>query len=324
VVVEKDLRKEEMEAWLKNHTSFSAERLELASADASFRRYFRLWENGKSWIVMDAPPDLEPCEPFVRIGTYMQEHHINVPKIITQDLKRGFLILSDFGDAHYQDLLDGPDQEDLYDLAISEILSFQSELSDFAETLPAFDREWQLKELDIFREWCLPEIETTQFEQIVAPLADAIEDIPKSFMHRDFHCRNLLVPSSGKIGVIDFQGAMLGPVTYDLVSLLRDCYIENDEEWISEEVTSFQQALEQGRESIPEMGDEDFLRWFDLTGLQRHLKCIGIFHRLKIRDGKENYLKDVPRVKKYVETVLDRYPELSDIQKLCEHAQFLA
>lgn len=324
MVVEKDLRKEEMEAWLKNHTSFSAERLELASADASFRRYFRLWENGKSWIVMDAPPDLEPCEPFVRIGTYMQEHHINVPKIITQDLKRGFLILSDFGDAHYQDLLDGPDQEDLYDLAISEILSFQSELSDFAETLPAFDREWQLKELDIFREWCLPEIETTQFEQIVAPLADAIEDIPKSFMHRDFHCRNLLVPSSGKIGVIDFQGAMLGPVTYDLVSLLRDCYIENDEEWISEEVTSFQQALEQGRESIPEMGDEDFLRWFDLTGLQRHLKCIGIFHRLKIRDGKENYLKDVPRVKKYVETVLDRYPELSDIQKLCEHAQFLA
>jgi hypothetical protein len=273
---------------------------------------------------MDAPPDLEPCEPFVRIGTYMHEHDINVPKIITQDLKRGFLILSDFGDIHYQDLLNGPDQEDLYDLAISEILSFQSELSDFAETLPTFDREWQLKELDIFREWCLPEIETTQFEQIVAPLADAIEDIPKSFIHRDFHCRNLLVPSSGKIGVIDFQGAMLGPVTYDLVSLLRDCYIENDEEWITEEVTSFQQALEQSRKPLPEMGDEDFLRWFDLTGLQRHLKCIGIFHRLKIRDGKENYLKDVPRVKKYVETVLDRYPELSDIQKLYKHAQFLA
>ena len=127
------------------------------------------------------------------------------------------------------------------------------------------------------------------------------------------------------IGVIDFQGAMLGPVTYDLVSLLRDCYVENDEDWITEEVSSFQQALEQSKEGIPEMSDEDFLRWFDFTGLQRHLKCIGIFHRLKIRDGKESYLKDVPRVKIYVETVLERYPEeLSGIQKLYEEAQLSA
>lgn len=273
---------------------------------------------------MDAPPDLEPCEPFVRIGSYMRDLGISVPEILAQDLEQGFIVLSDFGDVHFQDLLDGSDQEELYDLAIFEILTFQTELSNFAETLPSFDREWQLKELDIFREWCLPGIEPTEYEQVVAPLANAIEAIPKSFMHRDFHCRNLLVPSSGKIGVIDFQGAMLGPVTYDLVSLLRDCYVENDEDWITEEVSSFQQALEQSRKSIPEMSDEDFLRWFDLTGLQRHLKCIGIFHRLKIRDGKENYLKDVPRVKRYVETVLDRYPELSGIQKLYEQAQMLA
>ena len=144
-------------------------------------------------------------------------------------------------------------------------------------------------------------------------------------MHRDFHCRNLLIPSSDSIGVIDFQGAMLGPVTYDLVSLLRDCYAENEEDWITEEVSSFQQALEQSKDGIPEMCDEDFLRWFDFTGLQRHLKCIGIFHRLKIRDGKESYLKDVPRVKKYAETVLERYPEeLSGIQKLYEEAQLSA
>ena len=324
MVVERDQRQEEMEEWLKAHTSFSPEKLELASADASFRRYFRLWEQGKPWIVMDAPPELEPCEPFVRIGSYMKEHDINVPKIINQDLKRGFLILSDFGDVHFQDLLDGPDREDLYDLAITEILSFQSELPDFAETLPSFDRGWQLKELDIFREWCLPEMDATEYQQALEPLVSTIDDIPKSFMHRDFHCRNLLVPAPDTIGVIDFQGAMLGPVTYDLVSLLRDCYVENDEEWITDEVSSFQQALEQNRDPIPEMEDEDFLRWFDLTGLQRHLKCIGIFHRLKIRDGKESYLKDVPRVKKYVETVLERYPELSNIQKLYERAQFLA
>ena len=320
-----DQRKKELEEWLRHHTSFSAEKLELASSDASFRRYFRLWEQGKTWIVMDAPPDLEPCEPFVRIGTRMQEHDINVPKIITHDLKRGFMVLSDFGDVHFQDLLEGPERDELYDLAISEILSLQSELSNFAETLPSFDREWQKKELDIFREWCLPGLEKAVFEEVLAPLVEAIHSIPKSFMHRDFHCRNLLIPSSESIGLIDFQGAMFGPVTYDLVSLLRDCYVENEEDWITEEVSSFQQALEQSKEGIPEMSDEDFLRWFDFTGLQRHLKCIGIFHRLKIRDGKESYLKDVPRVKKYVETVLERYPEeLSGIQKLYEEAQLSA
>jgi aminoglycoside/choline kinase family phosphotransferase len=324
VVLVLDERKESLEKWLRTCTSFKQPNLETASADASFRRYFRISELGKSWIVMDAPPDLEPCEPFVRIAEQMQEAGINVPKIIAQDLKLGFMVLSDFGDIHYQDVLDGPDREELYDLAVSEILKFQSGLSDFAETLPAFDREWQLKELDIFREWCLPGIEPTEYEQVVAPLANAIEAIPKSFMHRDFHCRNLLVPSSGKIGVIDFQGAMLGPVTYDLVSLLRDCYVENDEGWITEEVSSFQQALEQGKHSMAQISDEEFLRWFDLTGLQRHLKCIGIFHRLKIRDGKDGFLKDIPLVRRYVETVLERNPELSGIQKLYEQAQMLA
>ena len=121
VAVEIDQRKNEMEEWLRHHTSFSAEKLELASSDASFRRYFRLWEQGKTWIVMDAPPDLEPCEPFVRIGTHMREREINVPKIIAHDLKRGFMVLSDFGDGHFQDLLEGPDRDELYDLAISEI-----------------------------------------------------------------------------------------------------------------------------------------------------------------------------------------------------------
>ena len=164
-----DQRKEELEEWLRHHTSFSAEKLELASSDASFRRYFRLWEQGKTWIAMDAPPDLEPSEPFVRIGTRMQEHDINAPKIITHDLKRGFMVLSDFGDAHFQDLLEGPERDELYDLAISEILSLQSELSNFAETLPSFDREWQKKELDIFREWCLPGLEQAVFEEALSP-----------------------------------------------------------------------------------------------------------------------------------------------------------
>jgi len=318
-----DERKESLEDWLRTSTSFKQSNLEVASADASFRRYFRISDLGKSWIVMDAPPDLEPCEPFVRIAEQMHEAGINVPKIIAQDLKKGFLILSDFGDVHYLDALDGPDREELYDLAISEILNFQSSLSNFAETLPSFDRDWQLKELDIFREWCLPGIEQATYAQVVTPLIETIDGIPKSFMHRDFHSRNLLVPKPGKIGVIDFQGAMLGPVTYDLASLLKDCYVGNEEDWIAEEVSSFQQALEHDNSSMEEISDEEFLRWFDLTGLQRHLKCIGIFHRLKLRDGKDGYLKDVPLVQKYIETVLDRYPELSGIQELYEQANIL-
>ena len=309
---------------MRTSTSFKQPNLEVASTDASFRRYFRMSELGKSWIVMDAPPDLEPCEPFVRIAEQMQEAGINVPKIIAQDLKQGFLILSDFGDVHYLDVLDGPDREELYDLAISEILKFQSSLSNFAETLPTFDREWQLKELDIFREWCLPGIEQAEYAQVVTPLVDIIDGIPKSFMHRDFHSRNLLVPKPGKIGVIDFQGAMHGPVTYDLVSLLKDCYVGNYEDWIAEEVSSFQQALEQDNSSMDQISDDEFLRLFDLTGLQRHLKCIGIFHRLKIRDGKDGYLKDVPLVRWYVDAVLERYPELSGIQELYEQAEILA
>jgi len=324
VVLATDERKEALELWLKKRTPFGHGRLETASADASFRRYFRLVENNRSFIAMDAPPELEPCEPFVRIGSYMRDLDINVPEIFAQDLNQGFLVLSDFGDVHFQDLLEGPDRIDLYDLAISEILKFQSKLSNFSETLPVFDPDWQRKELEIFREWCLPEIEKTEYEDTLSALVQAIDEIPKSFMHRDFHCRNILIQKPVQIGVIDFQGAMHGPVTYDLASLLRDCYVDNEEDWISEEVSSFQQALEQGSSSMPEMDDEDFLRWFDLTGLQRHLKCIGIFHRLKIRDGKEEYLKDVPRVKRYVETVLERNPELSDIQKLYEQAQMLA
>ena len=319
-----DERKDALEYWLSAQASFGSARLETASEDASFRRYFRLSEGGRSWIVMDAPPDLEPCEPFVRIGERMLETGVNVPKIIARDLEQGFLVLSDFGDVHYQDVLDGPDREELYDLAITEILKFQDGLAGFADSLPEFDRAWQGKELGIFREWCLPGIDQAHYEQAVAPLLSAIEEIPKSFMHRDFHCRNLLLPSPEKIGVIDFQGAMLGPVTYDLVSLLRDCYVDNDEDWIEEEVSSFQQALEQGSSSMPEMSDEDFLRWFDLTGLQRHLKCIGIFHRLKVRDAKDGYLSDVPRVRGYVETVLERYPELSAIADLYGQAELLA
>ena len=142
-------------------------------------------------------------------------------------------------------------------------------------------------------------------------------------MHRDFHCRNLLVTKDGSPGVIDFQGAMLGPITYDLVSLIRDCYVDNSEEWIARQVRIFRTQLIQGGLLGPDVDESTFIRWFDWVGLQRHLKCVGIFHRLKIRDKKPQYLKDVPRVLGYIRMVLQNYPELHDLQSLVERADLI-
>ena len=139
-------------------------------------------------------------------------------------------------------------------------------------------------------------------------------------MHRDFHCRNLLLCSKKDLGIIDFQGAMHGPITYDLVSLLRDCYVSNDPDWVNEQVTNFQHSILSAGLLYADVEPEQFIRWFDLAGLQRHLKCVGIFHRLQIRDHKPEYMKDVPRVLAYIKQVLDFYPELKEIKKVVNRA----
>ena len=309
--------------WLQTETSFKDGELSIASADASFRRYFRLNHLDKSYIVMDAPPELEASLPFVQIGQWMKKSGINVPEIHQHDLELGFMILSDFGNFHFQDALVTRDRESLYKLATDEIIQFQSSLPDSKKRLPVFTPEWQVKELEIFREWCLPGITQKEYQEITSPLVNAVNRVPKSFMHRDFHCRNLLLCTAQKLGVIDFQGAMHGPVTYDLVSLLRDCYVDNKEEWIDHSVLAFQQSLiEQGIGHARVTFDE-FIRWFDLTGLQRHLKCVGIFHRLKIRDLKPSYMKDVPRVLAYIKHALKRQSDLGEMKNLIEQATIL-
>ena len=311
-----DERRALLADWLQKSTSFRGGVLSVASADASFRRYFRLLLGGKSFIVMDAPPDLEPSLAFVEIGTWMKQAGILVPEIFAQDLDLGFLVLSDFGDHHFQDALGDESWNSLYRLATNEIVKFQKSLCSAGEKLPTFTKSWQWKELDIFREWCLPRVSKDEFKEAFKGLVESIDHIPKAFMHRDFHCRNLLLCSKNELGVIDFQGAMFGPVTYDLVSLLRDCYVENDEDWISHEVASFQQKLISAGLAFAKVETEEFMRWFDLAGLQRHLKCIGIFNRLNIRDNKPDYMNDVPRVRAYVETVLNRYPQLERVKTL--------
>jgi aminoglycoside/choline kinase family phosphotransferase len=309
--------------WLQKETSFWDGELSVASADASFRRYFRLKHNSKSYIVMDAPPDLEASLPFVQIGEWMKKSGINVPTIYHHDLDLGFMVLSDFGDFHFQDALENKDRKSLYKRATKEIVNFQSSLLNSEKKLPAFSPEWQNKELNIFCEWCLPDLEDTEYREITSVLVNAIDKIPKAFMHRDFHCRNILLCNEDELGVIDFQGAMHGPVTYDLVSLLRDCYVDNDDEWIINSVQCFQQNLLSAGLPYAQVEPEEFLRWFDFTGLQRHLKCVGIFHRLKIRDSKPEYMNDVPRILGYINQVLEKYPELVTLKQTMEQASLL-
>ena len=236
------------------------------------------------------PPNWNPVLPSSILPKKLKDSGIQVPQVYFQDLEKGFLILSDFGDLHYQEALASERRNDLYELAIEEIIKFQKSLGEWATELPVFDRAWQSKELEIFREWCLPDVSSQEFEKYTKPLIDGVDTIPKSFMHRDFHCRNLLVTNDGTPGIIDFQGAMFGPITYDLVSLLRDCYVDNSEDWIVRQVRSFRTQLVQCGLTGPEIDEGTINKWFDWAGLQRHLKCVGIFHRLKIRDGKPEYL----------------------------------
>jgi len=318
-----DNRRALLTDWLQSETSFKDGELSIASADASFRRYFRLKHKGKSYIIMDAPPDMEASLPLVQIGEWMKESGINVPQIYQYDLDLGFMVLSDFGDFHFQDALENKDRESLYKLATSEIVNFQSTLLNSEDNLPTFCPIWQEKELEIFREWCLPDLPDIEYREITSVLINAIDQIPKAFMHRDFHCRNILLCQEEELGVIDFQGSMHGPVTYDLVSLLRDCYVDNDENWIMQTTLQFQDSLLSSNLEYARVETDEFIRWLDFTGLQRHLKCIGIFHRLHIRDQKPDYMKEVPRVIKYINTVLDRNPLLQDLKELFNRAKIL-
>ena len=318
-----DKRRELLCEWIKQSTPYGACNLEIASADASFRRYFRMQTEDGTRVIMDSPQKLEPCLPFIEIGQKLATAGVQVPKIFFKNPELGFLILSDFGDRHLQDTLHTKERNEHYAQAIQQIIKLQETSEDWSTTLPSFDRGWQTKELEIFREWCLPHISSEEFEHYTSPLLDEINQIPKNFMHRDFHCRNLLVLTDGSLGIIDFQGAMLGPITYDLVSLLRDCYVDNSEDWISQKITDFRTQLIQSGLIGPEVDRGTLTKWFDWTGLQRHLKCVGIFHRLHLRDSKPQYLADVPRVLAYINHALSSYPELCDLKSLVADAKIL-
>jgi aminoglycoside/choline kinase family phosphotransferase len=297
--------------------------ISVASADASFRRYFRVEHRERTWIAMDAPPEKEDLHPYIRVAQMLAPLGVNAPRILAQDLEQGFLLITDLGGRTYlAELEEVPGQgERLYADALTTLVHMQSRAIADAIALPAYDRPLLGRELSLFPEWfiarhlqiTLADAETAQLENVFEILISQALRQPKVFVHRDYHSRNLMVcdetAQGPNPGVLDFQDAVFGPVTYDLVSLLRDCYIEWPPERVAQWVASFREQA--ARVGLDVGGSEaQFQRWFDLMGLQRHLKAIGIFARLWHRDGKPGYLKDIPRTLGYVRAVSANYPQL--------------
>ena len=316
-----DQRLEQLKTWL-NDNSIHYQSIAPASADASFRRYFRITDENNSLIIMDAPPEKEDCSAFIHIAKLLSGFGLNVPKILLQDLEQGFLLLNDLGDTVFLSELNNNRVDEMYLAAMNSLLQLQkNETPD----LPAYDETLLRNELNLFPDWYLEKqlnLKVSQEQKDILQqsfdilIKNALEQ-PQVCVHRDYHSRNLMVNKNNpdEPGIIDFQDAVIGAVTYDLVSLLKDCYIDWPREKVEAWVKYFHAEVE-ALGIIDQVDFELFLRWFDLMGLQRHLKVAGIFSRLKHRDGKTGYLKDIPRTMAYVFDVLERYPEFKSLQKL--------
>ncbi|UVM38289.1 phosphotransferase [Pseudomonas sp. B21-017] len=294
--------------------------LTAASSDASFRRYFR-WEGaGRSFVVMDAPPPQENCKPFVDIAFLLAKSGINVPKIYAEDLERGFLLLNDLGNKTYLDVIESENADDLFKDALQALLAFQQ--LPMVAPLPSYDVALLRRELELFPEWYVKrelgiEFDAAQqvlWQQVSDLLIDSALAQPKVLVHRDYMPRNLMI-SEPNPGVLDFQDAVYGPVTYDVTCLFKDAFLSWPEERVRGWLEDYWQQA--GALDIPVQPDfEDFLRASDLMGVQRHLKVIGIFARICHRDGKPRYLGDVPRFFAYIDAVIARRPELAELDVL--------
>ncbi len=331
---DEDIRLQHLEEWLAQQLlehgwgDVPGATLTSASSDASFRRYFR-WQGGeRSLIAMDAPPPQEDCRPFVKVAELLARSGINVPQILAADLPRGFLLLNDLGRQTYLDVIDADNAERLFADALQALLRFQQLPMD--TPLPAYDEALLRRELQLFPEWYVQrhlgiEFDAAQqaaWQRISGLLIDSALAQPQVLVHRDYMPRNLMIGTPNP-GVLDFQDAVYGPVTYDVTSLFKDAFISWPEARVSGWLEDYwRQARAAG---IPVQEDfDDFLRASDLMGVQRHLKVIGIFARICHRDGKPKYLGDVPRFFSYIEAVMARRPELDELAELfasLKHAQ---
>lgn len=311
-------------AWARLATGQPALTLESASADASFRSYWRGYVNGQPVIVMDSPPDKEDPAPWVAIGKRLASAGLHVPTVMVADLAQGFLLIEDLGTRTYLPELNDTTVDALYADALDALLRMQMHVD--TEGLPAFDHAWQTMEMEIMPAWLLERhlgvtLECAEWdivENAFTAIMHTIAEQPRAFMHRDFHSRNLLLTAERSPGVIDFQGAMSGPITYDLASLLRDAYIVWENERVEGWVEGYRLRLLDARLLEERIDADRFRRWFDLTGLQRHIKILGLFCRLCYRDGKPGYLNDLPRVLRYVLDTARRHADVAPLADLIE------
>ncbi|MGJ8670733.1 MAG: aminoglycoside phosphotransferase family protein [Oceanococcus sp.] len=299
-----------------------------ASSDASFRRYFRVFSGelanqspADSYIVMDAPPAQEDCRPFVAVSQALIDAGVRVPKVLKKDIEQGFLLLDDLGDSTFLSALNAENADQAYRKAIDSLLLIQATP---CASLPAYSAGLLLRELALFHDWylgvhhqrVLSAAEQQAWDELCQLLIARATKQTQVFVHRDYHSRNLMWSQQQPFGILDFQDAVCGPLSYDLVSLLRDCYIA----WPKEQVDQWcGYYLERSRAAgILVPSEEEFAQDFDWMGLQRHLKAIGIFARLNHRDGKSAYLNDVPRTLGYVAQVAAQYPELALLHDIAE------
>jgi aminoglycoside/choline kinase family phosphotransferase len=343
-MLKNDARLSLIRSWLTRDLGWRIGRVSVASADASFRRYFRVsrgdvdpaaWApKADTLIVMDAPPGKEDIAPYLKVTSLLEQAGAHVPHVFASDGKRGLIVMEDLGDTQYLSLLrTGRGVDRLYGEALTTLANIQVRGLRAAAALAPYDRAELERELNLMPEWFLGKhlgLESSPEERALITVTNEIlinEALlqPQVFVHKDFHSRNLMVLPKGGPGVIDFQDAMRGPIGYDLVSLLKDCYISWSRERVERWVRGYRRVLGNLGANV---GDSEyqFLRWFDFIGVQRHIKVLGVFARLWHRDGKIGYLADLPLTLEYVRDACRRYPELVEFERWLEWrvAPFLA
>jgi aminoglycoside/choline kinase family phosphotransferase len=294
-----------------------------ASSDASFRSYFRIKTLEDSFIVMDAPPQNESIESFLKIGKMLNSIEVNVPHIYQEDRALGFILMQDFGNNTYLDVLNDDNQQRLYDDSIKSLIHMQKFVKkDFC---PSYTNKILFDEMVLFIEWYLRkhkkiELSNKEYEELITWIEEVSKKVSsqeKFFVHRDYHSRNLMIQKSNNPGILDFQDALVGPITYDLVSLLKDAYIEWDEEIVLDHAVRYWEKAKSNN-LITNLEFSNFYKDFECMGIQRHLKILGIFARLSIRDKKNQYLENIPLIEKYLMDATERYRDFHKIRNFLD------
>jgi len=325
-MIHADTRREALSGWLAAQLRAARFSLEPASEDASFRRYWRArLEDGRTFVVMDAPPDKEDCRPFARVAGLLRAAGVHAPEVFAQDHGLGFLLLADLGTTTYLAALNEDNAARLFADATEALVRWQ--LATRQGELPSYDEPLLRREMNLFPEWYvarhlgieLSESQRSALEDVFRLLLESALAQPRVYVHRDYMPRNLMVCEPNP-GVLDFQDAVIGPITYDMVSLLRDAFISWGEERVLDWSVRYWEKAK--RAALPVVADfPEFWRAFEWMGLQRHLKVLGIFARIRYRDGKPKYLEDAPRFIGYARAVATRYRELAPLARLLDEIE---